>query len=219
MLLPTRCPVCGVIGPAPCGECRAALRPAASLPCPPGLDRCAALLDYEGAGREVLARLKYRNARSSLPFLADGMAALVDPATVDAVCWVPTSAARRRARGFDQAELLARAVARRLGRPARPLLRRRRGPPQTGRSVADRRAHGPRYAPRRRPPPRVLLVDDVVTTGASVAAAARALRAAGAREVQVVAGARTRPRAVHSGMTVCGSVVESRGQPQAKRPT
>src|SRR2546430_850423 len=109
MLLPTRCPVCGAAGPAPCDACRAELRPARSLPLPVGVDRCAALLDYAGAGRELVARLKYRNARASVPFLADGMAALVDPATVDVVTWVPTTPARRRQRGFDHARLLARA--------------------------------------------------------------------------------------------------------------
>jgi adenine/guanine phosphoribosyltransferase-like PRPP-binding protein len=56
---------------------------------------------------------------------------------------------------------------------------------------------------------RILLVDDVVTTGATVAAASRALKEAGAREVHVVAAARTPPsrRHVHSAM------VDSRRQP------
>ena len=219
MLLPTRCPVCGRAGPAPCEACRAELRPARSLPRPPGVDRCAAFLDYAGVGREVVARLKYRNARASLGFLAGGMAALVDPATVDLVTWVPTTAARRRQRGFDHARLLARAVARRIGRPARPTLRRRGGPAQTGRPAEERRV-GPGYeAVRRLGGERVLLVDDVVTTGATVANAARRLKAAGAGQIQVVAAARTFPRGVDSGMAVRGSVVASRCQPQAKRPT
>ncbi|MGH9280845.1 MAG: ComF family protein, partial [Acidimicrobiales bacterium] len=115
MLLPTSCPVCGAPGPAPCDVCHRELAPAPSLPRPVGVDRCAALLEYQGAGRELVARLKYRNARSSVGFLADGMAALVDPAAIDAVTWVPTTADRRRQRGFDHAQVLARAVARRLG--------------------------------------------------------------------------------------------------------
>lgn len=214
MLLPTTCPVCGRTGAAPCERCRAELRPARGLPPPLGVDRCVALLDYAGAGRELVARLKYRNARSSLRYLADGMAELVAAgvADVDVVTWAPTTAARRRARGFDHAELLAKAVARRLGRPARSLLRRGDGPAQTGRSLGERR-RGPAMAARRRAPARVLVVDDVVTTGATVSAAAQALRAAGAIEVQVVAAARTPPRRLNSGMAVCGSVVESRGQP------
>src|SRR3712207_7831548 len=54
----------------------------------------------------LVARLKYRNARASLAWLARAMAALVDRRGTDVVTWVPTTPARRRQRGFDQAELL-----------------------------------------------------------------------------------------------------------------
>ncbi|HEX2046832.1 MAG TPA: phosphoribosyltransferase family protein [Acidimicrobiales bacterium] len=208
MLIPTTCPVCWAQGRAPCERCAAELRPAPALPAPVGLDSCAALLAYEGAGRELVARLKYRNARSSVPFLARGMAALVT-GEVDVVTWAPTTPARLRERGFDQARLLARAVARRRGLPCPSLLRRRAGPAQTGRDAAARRA-GPVFAAtgpvRGR---RVLLVDDVVTTGATVAAAARALREAGAAEVHVVAAARTPPSRghVHSAVPASRSVL------------
>ena len=193
--------MCGAQGPAPCAGCAAALRYAPALPAPAGVDSCVALLRYAGAGRELVARLKYRNARGSVPFLARGMAALV-PAPVDLVTWAPTTPARRRGRGFDQARLLARAVARELGVPCRPLLRRQPGPAQTGRDAAARR-HGPAFTARRAlDGRRVLLVDDVVTTGATIRAAARALTASGAAEVHVVAAARTPPgrRRVHSAM-------------------
>ena len=198
MLLPVSCPVCGARGTAPCSPCRAQLRRAPALPRPPGLDRAAALLEYAGAGRELVARLKYRNARSSLGFLADGMAALATPAEIELVTWVPTAPARRRRRGFDQAELLARAVARRLRRPCRPLLRRLPGPAQTGRPLSERR-RGPSFVARGPAPSRVLLVDDVVTTGATTTAAARALREAGAVQVQLVAAARTPSRTLLRG--------------------
>jgi predicted amidophosphoribosyltransferase len=140
----------------------------------------------------LVARLKYRNARSALRWLALSMAALVDPTAVDLVTWVPTTGDRRRQRGFDQAELLARAVARRLGLPCRRLLVRGSGPPQTGRSLADRRVGPVLAASRRRvPAARVLLVDDVITTGTTITVAASALRTAGFAHVCVVAAART----------------------------
>ena len=191
MLLPVACPACGAIGAAPCPSCRAALRPAPSLPPPPGVSSCAAVVAYEGAGRELVARLKYHNARGALPWLADGMAALVGRTGGDVVTWAPTTAERRRRRGFDQGGVLAAAVARRTGLACRPLLRRLPGPAQTGRS-RDERLAGPSLVLRRgaRVPPRVVLVDDVVTTGATLASAARVLRAAGAEEVNAVVAAR-----------------------------
>jgi len=160
---------------------------------PVGVDWCGAPFAYEGVGRELVARLKYRNARAALPYLASAMAALVDPASIDVVTWAPTAAARRRRRGFDQAQLLARVVARRLDRPCRSVLRRLPGSPcQTGRTLAERR-RGPAFDTRRSVTGRVLLVDDIVTSGATVSAAAAALRAAGADAVDVVVAARTPP--------------------------
>ncbi|HEX2275192.1 MAG TPA: phosphoribosyltransferase family protein [Acidimicrobiales bacterium] len=207
MLLPPSCPACGALGRAPCETCAAALRRAPALPSPAGVDRCLALLAYEGVGRELVARLKYRNARSAMPYLAGAMAALAAGQAVDVVTWVPTTAARRRSRGFDQAQLLATAVARRLRLPCRPLLRRAPGPAQTGRPLVERR-RGPTFGPRRRGPvpARVLLVDDVVTSGATLTAAARALRAAGAREVHALVAARTPARRMPAGGVHSGHV-------------
>ena len=193
MLLPSTCPLCGEKGPAPCGSCVGLLERAPALPPPSGVDVCVALLAYDGAGRDLVARLKYRNARSSLRWLAASMAALVASIAVDTVTWIPTTSVRRRERGFDQAHLLARAVASQLHRPCRPLLVRAHGPPQTGRSFSERRV-GPVLAARLArgvAPAHVLLVDDVITTGSTVTMAARALRAAGVGRVSVVAAART----------------------------
>jgi predicted amidophosphoribosyltransferase len=189
-LFATSCPVCGASGAAPCAACAAKLKKAPDLPAPAGLESCVAALSYEGVGRELVARLKYRNARAALPGLAGAVAALVDPTTVDVVTWAPTTAVRRRQRGFDQARLLARAVARHLRCPCRGLLTRAPGPPQTGRPRRER-VEGPCFHVVGRPPPRVLLVDDIVTTGATMIAAARALHRAGAIEVRAASAART----------------------------
>lgn len=191
MLLPLTCPGCGARGAALCRVCAAALRPAPALPPPPGVDVCTAVFAYDGPARELVARLKYRNHRTALDGMAAAMAASI-AAVPDVVTWAPTTDDRRRRRGFDHAELLARAVARRLGRPCRQLLARAPGPPQTGRSRAARQV-GPRLDARAAVRGAVLLVDDVVTTGATATAAASALRRAGASHVEVVAAARTSP--------------------------
>lgn len=159
---------------------------------PVGLDACLALLSYEGAGRELVARLKYRNHRAALPGLARAMASLVpDPGAIGVVTWAPTTAPRRRQRGFDQAELLARATARHLRRPCRRLLVRLPGLAQTGRPLAERRG-SPQFRARfQLSGSSVLVVDDVITSGATVAAAALTLRRAGATSVAALAAART----------------------------
>jgi predicted amidophosphoribosyltransferase len=132
----------------------------------------------------LVTGLKYRNDRAVLGWLADGLAGLLTPPAGAVVTWAPTSARRRSQRGYDQAELLARAVARRWRRPCRALLRRRPGPAQTGRSMTDRQGGVPlapvaSRAGRRRAPTHVVVVDDVVTTGATLRTAAVALRSAG----------------------------------------
>jgi predicted amidophosphoribosyltransferase len=168
------------------------MAPSVAIGAPPGVVWCRALLDYEGPARQVVAQLKYRNARSTASWLASGMAALVDPAEVDLVTWAPTTELRRRARGFDHAEILARKVAAELHRPCWSVLTRGPGPPQTGRTLLER-LDGPEFGARRTVKrASVLVVDDVVTTGATVAAAAAALRSVGAARVVAVAAAHPR---------------------------
>jgi predicted amidophosphoribosyltransferase len=165
------------------------MRAPPALPAPPPLVSCRSLVAYDDDARRVITGVKNRDRRAAITQLADQLAALAPPVPELLVTWAPTSPARRAARGFDQAELLARAVARRLHRPVRPLLRRPPGAPQAGRSAADRRG-GPRFVALRGCPSPVLLVDDVVTTGATLSAAAGALLGAGAPVVHGLVVAR-----------------------------
>lgn len=199
VLLGWVCPVCDEPGLVPCERCRAEMRAAPSLPTPALLDHCLALLAYEGAARELVARVKFRNQRAAIGWLADGMAALLDEALaapIALVTWAPATPSHTRRRGFDHGELLARAVGRRLGIECGRALVRAAGPALTGRAAAERRSTGVALDTCRGLSGGCLVVDDVVTTGTTMTSAADALRRAGATSVVGLAAARTpRPAA------------------------
>lgn len=196
------CPVCGRDDPpglrtvdTPCEDCRESLCPAPILAVPDGLDACRALTCYAGVGRDLVTALKFTNRRSAVPWVAGRLGVVLEGDAIDVVTWAPTAAVRRRHRGFDQAEVLARQLGRVLDRPVERCLVRLPGPPQTGRHRCER-IHGPRFDVRRGigravGGHRVGLVDDVVTTGATLTRAAGVLRANGATGVIGVAIART----------------------------
>ena len=147
---------------------------------------------YAGAARKALLRLKFSGWRSVAEALGSAMAA-VNRFGTDAVTWVPLGTRRRAERGYDQARALARAAASELDLPvARLLVRRTETLPQAAKGARERRAamRGAFRVAARDPPRRVLLVDDVLTTGATAAECARVLRAAGVREVGLLAAAR-----------------------------
>jgi len=143
-----------------------------------------AVWPHQGRGADLVRELKYGRATTVVTELADEMVALAPES--DLVAWVPASPDRRRQRGFDQGELLARAVARRLRLPVRRVLRRVDDIPQTARELEGRLA-GPEFAAvgrRLRFKPTVLLVDDVVTTGSTLRSAASVLHERGAGKVR-----------------------------------
>lgn len=194
LVFPMACPGCGRAADPVCVACAAGLTRPPVVPPPPGVDAWVAPYSYEGVARELVARVKYRGAHAATRWLADAMIREVTRLGIadrlDAVTWAPTTATRRRARGFDHAELLARPIARAFGLPAASSLHRLPGPPQTGLPATDRR-RGPAFAVRGRAPRAVLLVDDVATTGATLTAAAAALRECGTSRVAAVTAART----------------------------
>lgn len=143
-----------------------------------GFDHVVALGWHDGELATAVRTLKYGRDPAVVTGLADALAAAAPVA--DVVTWVPATPARRRRRGFDQSELLARAVARRRGMRVAGMLRRVDSRAQTGRDRGGR-VGGPEVVRRgwRRPCPdaRLLVIDDVSTTGATLRAAADALSA------------------------------------------
>jgi ComF family protein len=187
-MLNNRCAGCDEPGVDLCRRCRFALVTSPPVVTVSGV---VAATEFTGLTKQLVLGLKYRNRRRLAEHLAEQLSRRLDPTQIDIVTWAPTSRRRTRRRGYDQAELLARALAARWRKPCRRMLFRRHGVAQTGRSRAER-LHGPSFAARPvRHPPRILVVDDVVTTGATLHAARAALLAAGARSVMLAAVAAT----------------------------
>lgn len=181
--------------PHPCSRC---------LERPPRFDRARALVRYvvraEGedpVGRAIRA-LKYGHRRGVAGFLSRLLVERFPyaPDEHDVVVPVPLDLARLRDRGFNQALLLGRGVARSLGRTVEPRALERIRPTRAQVELDEReRRANLRGAVRVRRAEavdgrRVLLVDDVLTTGATADACADALRRAGAAAIDVLVVAR-----------------------------
>ena len=151
---------------------------------------CVAPLEYRDDVREAIHRYKF----SGLDCYAEVFAPLVAESLTyhgvqaDVLTWVPVSRARRRERGYDQAETLCRSLSKCMGVPAKGLLTK----------TVDNKAQATLDALQRKANvlgvygalntdeiagKRVLLVDDVITTGATLSECSRVLLTAGADEV------------------------------------
>jgi predicted amidophosphoribosyltransferase len=167
--------------------------------CEPGLTLSAAST-HDGDVRQRILALKYHNDRGQAVYLARLLAPLLHDLhpSPQVITWAPTTSRRIRERGLDQAEWLARALARELGLPCKRLLKRINRDSQEGQNRITRLTR-PRFRARVRPNMRcVVVVDDVITTGATLRAAAKGLHAEGVVHVHAVAVShRRRGRGAH----------------------
>ena len=175
-----------------CGECHGQQL---------GVVRARSLLIYNAAGRELLAAFKFQGqtgaghelARRLVEWVEQGWSKLYGEPDVafDLVVPVPLHRSRVRERGFNQSELPARQIARRMELECAPevVTRKRRTETQVGLSAYQRAENVrgafevPEGMRERLKGKRVLLVDDLMTTGATLAACARGLRRGGAASV------------------------------------
>ena len=193
----------------PCTGCVAKLEPARYLECAPEFELgCRALFAYTEVSSRLVLTLKYQRDTRLVRWLAPQLAGLIPQALlestksvtdskIDCITWIPASAKNRRKRGYDQAEMLAKAVAREVSLPCRRLLKRNRDRAQGDRDFKGR-LQGPSLSPASNPPrsskarspntPKsVLIVDDVVTTGSSLRRAAETLRQTGIPRIGAIA--------------------------------
>ncbi len=155
---------------------------------------------YDGVLKDALRQLKYRGrasiARPLGHFLAEYWKGMREECPVDAVAAVPLHFWRMRRRGYNQAELLARAFCRETGLPwaGRCLVRKRITRSQTELDLEKRFANVEgAFIVRKTERVKgktILLIDDVCTTGATLEACAAALKDAGAKSVHGLTAAR-----------------------------
>lgn len=209
LLFPTRgfCLACGDPAGIPqdwlCERCRRKLKPrlhvvrSAQWP-EDGVSRAWFASYYEWPANRLVRQFKYGGVYRLAPFLAGWLSpalSIIGRDDFDCLVPVPLHAKRERARGFNQAEMLARLVSDQTGIPLRCGLRRTRNTRQQARLSVSRRQRNLRDAFEATASfdgMRVLLVDDVMTTGSTVNNCAQALRRAGAVDVQAVAVAGSR---------------------------
>jgi len=204
-LAPHECLGCGREGHVICALCAAKLRPAVArcyrcqakspdgMTCPDckkhtPLQAVHSLLRYESLAKEAVWLLKFQHARAAAIDIGRLLAPLMDQPHVY-ITHAPTATSRVRSRGYDQARLIAIALARCNQLTYAPLLARLGKTRQVGTSRQQRfeqQQHAFRVTRALPPGCKVVIVDDVITTGATLEAASRALHKAGAVHIEAI---------------------------------
>lgn len=155
-------------------------------------ESCTACYEYSGVVRGSLLRYKFNGASHYSELYGKLLAVRLFEHGIedfDLVTWVPVSRRRKRRRGYDQAELLARSVARELSLPVTATLEKFvDNPPQSQKASASERQANVRGVYRvidvsAVKDKQILIIDDIVTTGATLSECGCTLKIAGAASV------------------------------------
>lgn len=202
-------PWCEVLGTPFSHEIGDGILSADAIASPPPFARARSAVAYDGVARQMVLNLKFGDRTELAPTMARWMmrpgAELL--AEADAIAPVPLHRGRFLRRRFNQSAELARALGALSGRPFLPdaVARVRATRQQVGLGAREREDN---VRGAFRVPPaseisvrgrRILIVDDVYTTGTTVSAVAKALKKAGAAEVDVLTFARVLPGASGAG--------------------
>lgn len=148
--------------------------------------------EYLSLSKVLIAKLKFERAQDAAQIIAELMSEKLPYFSRDTmVTFVPTATGRRRQRGYDQAELIARRLSVLLDLKFGSLLLRSGQSRQVGAAKAQRKRQlTEAFRPNSRnvaAARNVLLIDDIVTTGATIEAAAQTLKAAGIKDIKAAA--------------------------------
>lgn len=214
LLFPPRCIFCNEIiapGTKICQKCAKEILPSGTVRCVPisvhnRKISCAFLYPYEGKVRDSILAYKFHGQKQYADFYAERLTKQVSEvfpeAGFDFVTSVPLSDERRKERGYNQSELIAKPIAAALNLPYLPCLQKikknqvqhllnREQRMQNVRGVYGLCGDSVKGK-------RILLVDDIVTTGSTLSECANALFQGGANKVACAAIARAMPEQVEN---------------------
>lgn len=153
-------------------------------------DEARSSVNYEGCAKTLIRRLKYGNAEYLANILSQYMldTLLATDWNADCITFVPMHNTRQRARGYNQAELLARALGERVDIECVQLLNKVSATENQARLTGNERFENLKntFTAITTPPEHIILVDDVITTGATADECSKMLKRAGAKVVYVL---------------------------------
>ena len=200
-LFPPQCVHCGREGAWLCRSAQKDLEASPILMNPitiPGVDRVMCRADYDlPIIADIIQGLKYHYLTAQAEIFPDLLRPLIDQLDVPqgtVIVPIPLHRSRQMSRGFNQSELIAKALSKVTGFPVKNILQRHRATKAQATLKAKERLMNVVDAFQVRAnvktPTSVILVDDVITTGSTIRECAEVLREVGVQKITAVAFAK-----------------------------